>query len=189
MEVHVKAHNFKPSPELLEYVQRRSTKLDRVNERVVEAKLELRHEQNRRDGERYVAQFTIATRGAILRAEDRATEARAAVDLVVDKMARQIKRMHDRKVHRGRRDALSLGQLAVSQLDAIEIEEPDTTEDGLIVRTKRFKIQPMDTAEAVEQLELLGHDFFVYYNPETSRMNVLYRRKDGGYGVIEPDIA
>src|SRR5215213_10295718 len=105
MEVQVKAHNFKPSVELDDYIQRQAAKLDRVNERVVDAKLELRHEQHRREGERYVAQFTIATRGAILRAEDRATEARAAADLVIDKMNRQIRRMHDRKIHRGRRDA------------------------------------------------------------------------------------
>jgi len=189
MEVTVKAHNFKPTAELQDYVQRRAAKLDRVNERIVEAKLEMRLEQNRREGERYVGQFTIATRGAILRAEDRATDARAAVDLVVDKMARQIRRLHDRKIHRGRRDAVGLGEIAAAQIDGDAEQELDAPEDGLVVRTKRFKIQPMDTTEAVEQLELLGHDFFVYYNPDTSRMNVLYRRRDGGYGVIEPELA
>jgi putative sigma-54 modulation protein len=189
MQVQLKAQNFKPSSELHDYVQRRASKLDRVNERVTDAKLELRHEQNRREGERYIAQFTIATRGAILRAEDRAVEARAAVDLVVDKMNRQIRRLHDRKIQRGRRDALSLGELAVSQMDAAELAEPDLDEEREIVRTKRFKVQPMDTTEAVEQLELLGHDFFVYFNADTNRMSVLYRRRDGGYGVIEPEIA
>jgi putative sigma-54 modulation protein len=78
--------------------------------------------------------------------------------------------------------------MAVEQLDLSAEAEVEAV-DGAVVRTKRFMLQPMDPSEAIEQMELLEHDFFVYYNPDTSRMNVLYRRKDGDYGIIEPDIA
>jgi putative sigma-54 modulation protein len=104
-------------------------------------------------------------------------------------MNRRIKRLHERKIGRGRRAAVNLGELAVAQADAVEAAEPDELEVGNVARTKRFKIQPMDVDEAIEQLELLGHDFFIFYNPDAGKLNVLYRRKDGGYGVIEPELA
>lgn len=190
MELQVKTHNVTLSDDLNEYIQRRASKLDRVNERITDAKMELREAPSHRDGARYTAQLTITTRRAILRSEDRGTDIRATVDLAIDKMNRRIKRFHDRKVHRGRRDAVNLGELAVNQADALEALEPADDEAAEpVVRVKRFKMQPMDPDEAIEQLELLGHDFFVYYNPDAGKLNVLYRRRDGGYGVIEPDLA
>jgi putative sigma-54 modulation protein len=188
MELQVKTHNLKLSDDLHEYIQRRASKLDRVNERITDAKIEVREASTHRPDQRFTVQLTISTRRAILRAEDRGADVRATVDLAIDKMNRRIKRFHDRKIHRGRREAMSLGELAVVQAAELETPEP---EDGLgaVARTKRFKIQPMDSDEAIEQLELLGHDFYVFFNPDSGVLNVLYRRKDGDYGVIEPDLA
>jgi putative sigma-54 modulation protein len=194
MELQVKTHNLKLSDEVRGYIEKRVGKLDRINERISEAKFELREEPHHANpNERIIAQFTIATRRAILRAEEKSSDIHAAVDLVTDKMARQIRRFHDRKIHRHRRDAVNLGQLSADLVDGeMEVEPEDVivTSNGVaIVRTKRFPVQPMDTEEAIEQIELLGHDFFVYFNAETSQMNVLYRRKSGDYGVLEPELA
>jgi putative sigma-54 modulation protein len=189
MELQVKTRNVKLSDDLNEYIQRRASKLDRVNERITDAKLELRESPAHRDGVRYTAQLTISTRRAILRAEDTGTEVRATIDMAIDKMNRRIKRFHERKIERGRREAVSLGELAVTQAEELELPEPDDDTTGAVARVKRFKIQPMDSEEAIEQLELLGHDFYVFFNPDSGTLNVLYRRKDGDYGVIEPDLA
>jgi putative sigma-54 modulation protein len=193
MDVTIKAHNFKLTDGLREYVEKRVAKLDRVNERITEAKFEIREQPHHSPNERFRAQFTIATRKAILRAEDRSEDAHAAIDIVTDKMARQIRRFHDRKIHRSRREAVNLGLLAAEQavedVASIALDSDDELEASAIVRTKRFQVLPMDTEEAIEQIELLGHDFFVFYNLDTSQMNVLYRRKGGQFGVLEPELA
>ena len=191
MDLQVKSHNFKLTDDLREYIDKRVSKLDRINERITEAKFELREEPHHAPPQRYIAQFTIATRRAILRAEEKSEEPHAAVDLVAAKMDRQIRRFHDRKIHRSRREAQNLGQLSADliEADAVAEEAIDQEANGAVVRTKRFKVQPMDTAEAIEQIELLGHDFFVFFNLDTNQMNVLYRRREGDFGVIEPELA
>ncbi len=192
MDLQIKAHNIRLSDDLREYIQKRVSKLDRVNERIIEAKFELRQEKSHNPTQRFIAQFTIATPRSILRAEEKNTDPNAAVDIVTDKMSRQIKRFHERKVHRSKRSAVNLGQLAADQsleLLPASFEDDDEAADGVVVRTKRFPVLPMDTAEAIEQIELLGHDFFVFHNHETNQINVLYRRQDGQYGVLEPELA
>ncbi|HYI15222.1 MAG TPA: ribosome-associated translation inhibitor RaiA [Thermomicrobiales bacterium] len=192
MDLQIKAHNIRLSDDLREYIEKRVTKLDRVNERIIEAKFELRQEKTHNPTQRFIAQFTIATPRAILRAEEKNTDPNAAIDIVTDKMSRQIKRFHERKIHRSKRSAVNLGQLAADQSPELlpaSFEDQDEAADGVVVRTKRFPVLPMDTAEAIEQIELLGHDFFVFHNHETNQINVLYRRQDGQYGVLEPELA
>lgn len=189
MDVQIKTQNVRLTDHLRDYVENRVSKLERVHERPTDVKMEIRSEKPRSGGEQFIAQFTIAMRGTILRAEVRNHDQHAAIDQAVDKMERQIRRYRDRKIDRTRRRAVGLSELAVEQAEleaAIPIGEDG---DGAVVRTKRFALQPMDPEEAIEQLELLGHDFFVYFNPDSNQVNVLYRRKDGDYGVIEPDIA
>ncbi|MCO5175524.1 MAG: ribosome-associated translation inhibitor RaiA [Thermomicrobiales bacterium] len=195
MEIQIKTHNLKLNDDTREYIEKRVAKLDKVNERIVDAKFEIRREAHHNPTQKYIAQFTIATKQAVLRAEERNSDITAAVDLVTDKMARQIRRFHDRRTKRDRRSAVGLGQLAADQIqtDATVGVDPGVDEQDsdaeMVVRTKRFDVMPMDTAEAIEQMELLGHDFFVFYNPDSSRMSVLYRRQDGGFGVLEPELA
>ena len=194
MDVQIKSHNMRMSDDLRDYIAKRVGKLDRVNERITEAKFEMRQEKSHNPTQRFIAQFTIATPRAILRAEEKNTDPNAAVDIVTDKMARQIKRFHERKVHRSKRSAVNLGLLAADQSPEllpppIDEEDEELVPNGVVVRTKRFQVLPMDTAEAIEQIELLGHDFFVYHNHETNQINVLYRRRDGQYGVLEPELA
>ncbi|HEU4792083.1 MAG TPA: ribosome-associated translation inhibitor RaiA [Nitrolancea sp.] len=196
MDVLIKTKNVRLTDGLREYIEQRVAKLDRLNERIIDAKLELRCEKNRSGAEEKIAQFTIAAGKTILRAEEKNHDLRTAIDLVVDRMARQTQRFHDKKVFVRRRqrqlaafkpasETPVYGAPAELPVDNIEDEVPVST----LVRRKRFKIQPMGEDEAIEQMELLGHDFFVFYSPDDDQVNVLYRRRDGQYGVIQPDLA
>ncbi len=197
MEVQIKTHNLKLNDDTREYIEKRVGKLDKVNERITDAKFELRQEQHHHPTQKFVAQFTIATKRAVLRAEERSSDITTVIDLVTDKMARQIRRFHDRRTMKDRRAAVGLGELAAAQISpellatgaASADLDGEVEEEAQVIRTKRFNVLPMDTAEAIEQMELLGHDFFVFYNADTSRMSVLYRRQDGGFGVLEPELA
>lgn len=166
------------------HIEERVGRLERVHESPTDAKIEIRSEHNRRGGEQFISQFTIALPGNILRSEVRDRDLLKAVDQSVTKMERQIRRFRDRSIQRGRR-ATSLGELGAEQA----AEAAATPSNGTIVKRKQFEMRPMNTNEAIEQLELLGHDFFVFFNPDSRLVSVLYRRRDGNYGLIEPEIA
>jgi putative sigma-54 modulation protein len=102
----------------------------------------------------------------------------ASIDAIVDKMYRQIVRYKGKRYGRGR------GPGEMPPVEEFEEEEPPR-----IVRTKRFQVAPMDEEEAIEQMELLGHDFFIFFNVDANGINVIYRRKDGNYGLLEPELA
>ena len=188
MKVQIKAKDYKVSPDLRAFIEGRVNKLDRFIGRVTDAKLELTHEHPRTGGDRVTAQLTIATRHSLLRAEEQHAEARRAVDLVVDKMCRRIRRYHSKRADHG--DGRSVRE-ELAEAPALPDLAPDDLdeewgEDRQVVRTKRFALKPMSSAEAVDQLELLGHDFFVFLNADDNQVNVLYRRKNGDYGLIQP---
>ena len=134
--------------------------------------------------ERQVAQITVRDeRGTILRAEERSNDMFASVDAVVDKLYRQINRYRGKR----RRRIRAGGEMMVEEPLPIEAIE-DEDEDRKIVRYKNFPLHPMSADEAIEQMELLGHDFFVFFDTEASAINVLYRRRDGDYGVLQPEL-
>lgn len=187
MDVQIKTQNVKLTDGQRAHIEERVSKLERVQENPTDVKLEVRSVKPRSGGEQFISQFTIAVPGNILRSEVQNHDLLTAVDQSVSKMERQIRRFRDRKIERGRR-ATSLSQLAIEQ-DAAAAAAAELETTGRIVRNKRFDMAPMDTEEAIEQMELLGHDFFVYFNPDSSQVNVVYRRRDGNYGLIEPEIA
>jgi putative sigma-54 modulation protein len=132
-----------------------------------------------------VAQITVRGKGVILRTEERADEMHAAFDAALNNMQRQIDR-YKGKHYRGRGNGQSASDVAMEEM-------PVDDETGellpLVVRRKTFHLVPMNEDEAVEQMKLLGHDnFFVFYNGDTNKINVLYRRRNGTYGLIEPEI-
>lgn len=186
MDVKINVHGDRLTESLRNYIEERIARLDRFNERVIDAKFELRLTKPRSVGEQWIAQFTIATPGRILRSEVREHDQHAAIDKSMDKMLRQIRRYHSKKIDRSKRGATNLGRLAAEQSGMFE--QPESPGDeGIVVRTKRFEFLPMDPEEAVEQMELLEHDFFVFRNADSGQTNVVYRRTDGQYGLIEPD--
>ena len=111
----------------------------------------------------------------------------AFVDLI-DKMHRQIARYKGKRIDRWQGQGPNRGEIEMPPLETDVLEELVGEQERRIVRVKRFAVSPMDEEEAIEQMELLGHDFFVFFNPDSGRMSVLYRRKDGNYGLLEPEL-
>lgn len=131
-------------------------------------------------------EVTIPMSNLLLRAEEQHTDLYAAVDLVVAKLERQI-RKHKTKVNRKFRQEGSQKHIfAELEKEAREARDQEESEEIDIVRTKRFNLKPMDSEEAVLQMDMLGHEFFVFTNADSNDTNVVYRRRDGKYGLIEP---
>lgn len=166
------------SDELHDYIEKKAKRLDKFLNKIDEKRIDLAYVKNAREPEnRFVAQITLRGRGFILRAEERATDMKAAIDQVLDKIERQIER------YKGKRFNNRSG-VPSAELFKDDYEE---TEQALIARRKKFTLLPMDELEAIEQMNLLGHeDFFIFYNANTNSINVLYKRLNGTYGLIEP---
>lgn len=180
MQLIVQGKNVEVSDWLRQYVEKKIGRLDRRLPGIHEARVELSVQNARNQGDRHVVQVTLRSNGAILRAEERSADMQSSIDAVLDKMVRQIDRYKGKRA-RGRSRAV--GAVAASEAEAAEAEF------GKIVRTKRFPVTPMTPDEAIDQMELLGHDFFVFYNPDVEELNVVYRRHDGNYGLLQPEIA
>lgn len=183
MELQVKPHHVPVTAELQTFIDRRLGRLDRYLDRVTDAKLELREDQRRSGGTRQIAQLTIATNFAVLRAEEEAADIHAAVDAVAVKMERQIVRYRSKWKSRRRGHHAPTPDLPPVEGDMDEEEPAETT----ILRTKTFSAKPIDADEAIEQMELLGHTFFAFINARTGETNVVYRRQNGGYGLLQPE--
>jgi putative sigma-54 modulation protein len=185
VSVTIHARDLNVSPRLKEYVEKKVSKLDHYLPTISEARVDLTEAKAARSAaDRQVAQLTVHTRGQVLRAEERKDDIFAAVDAVLDKMQRQIERYKGKRA-RGRGNGASADTVADLADEAVLEPEPPVN----VVRRKRFALTPMNEAEALEQMELLAHDtFFVFYNADSNRVNVLYRRHDGGFGLIDPEI-
>ena len=179
MEVSILSRNLDMTPRLRDYVQQKVERLDRYLPTVEEARVELKVEKTRSANHRQVAQLTVRVRrGAILRAEERTGDMFASIDAVMDKMYRQIARYKGKRQDRWH-----------ASVEELPIEELAEESEGQIVRTKQFEILPMSPVEAIEQMELLGHHFYVFLNADEDAVNVVYRRNDGDYGLLQPEIA
>lgn len=183
-KVDIFTKNIKMTDRLEEYVTRKVTKLYRYLKDIDEARVDLSYIKSARNAsDRQVAQITLHGKGYILRTEERADDTFTAIDAAVDKMQRQISRLKGKRT-RGRGDGIPLSELA-AELPTIE----DKGEQPEITRRKTFSLIPMDELEAIEQMKLLAHeDFFVFYNMDTESINILYRRRDGNYGIIHPKL-
>ncbi|MGI6005742.1 MAG: ribosome hibernation-promoting factor, HPF/YfiA family [Christensenellales bacterium] len=137
------------------------------------------------EGSREIIEVTIPLNGAVLRAQESGYDFYTAVDVVLERLERQMRKHRTRLARRLREDAFESEQ----PVFMAEFDDEQEADDGpRIVRTKRFSVKPMDTEEAVAQMEMLGHTFFVYLDAETERVSVVYKRHDGNYGLIEADI-
>jgi len=183
LEVDLYTRNMDVTDRIQDYVNKKFGKLDRYLPDIEEARVDLSYVKSARSStDRQVAQVTVRGKGYILRAEERADDIFAAMDTAMDKMQRQIERYKGKR-NKGRGDGKSAAEV---------VEPPVVEEEGgegvpQIVRHKTFRMQPMNELEALEQMLLLGHEnFFIFYNVGTNSINVLYRRRDGTYGLIEP---
>ncbi len=189
LEVEIYGRNMEVTERINDYVQKKVTKLDRYLNGVEEARVDLAYVKSARSAaDRQVAQITVRGKGIILRSEERADDIYSALDTALEKLQRQMERYKGKR-HRGRGDGRSAAEVVPAA--TTEVEETEPVEAApVIARRKHFIITPMDEMEAIEQMTLLGHeDFFVFYNVKTNSVNILYRRRDGTYGLIEPEIA
>jgi putative sigma-54 modulation protein len=177
MRLQVKGKNLDVSDSIRSYAEDKLRKLERQLADPTQIELELSVERNPSISANHVAEATIWTKGPTLRAREASADMRASIDQLVDKLERQVQRYRQKRRRRtGRDNGTNLGAgLPVS-------DESET----VIVKTKQFAVKPMAPEEAVLQLELVGHDFFVFENAESGEVNVVYRRRDGDYGLIEP---
>lgn len=179
MELVIKGKNMEISEAVKQYIDRKLGRLDRHLRTITEAEVAIAREMTKSRQHRYVVQVTLNSKGTLLRGEERGMDLFAAIDSVSDVLDRQIERYKGRLYHKGR---------GTSPLKAETSLAPETEQPGRVVKVKRFPVKPMDAEEAVEQMELLGHDFFLFFNSASGQFNVLYRRKGGDYGLIEPEL-
>jgi putative sigma-54 modulation protein len=177
MRLQVKGKNLEVSDSIRAYAERKLAKLDPQLHELTQVELELAVERNPSIAANQVAEATIYTKGPVLRARESTTDMKASIDQLTEKLLRQVKDYRDKRSRRnGRGNGQPEGGPTVTDLDP------------QIVKTKQFVMEPMHAEEAVLQLELVGHDFFVFQNADTNSVNVVYRRRNGGYGLIEPQL-
>jgi putative sigma-54 modulation protein len=173
------------TPHLKEYIEKKLGKLNRFLDTVDEARVDLKYNPSVRSAsDRHIAQFTIRGRNLLLRAEERSEDIYASIDTGLDKLHRQIEK-YKGKHFRGR----SIGDARASDSASGTAVEPAELTPNNIARRKRFIVEPMSEKEAIDQMQMLGHEeFFLFQNMQTGAINVMYRRRDGTYGLLEPEI-
>jgi putative sigma-54 modulation protein len=186
-KVEAVARNMRLTDNTREYVEKKAAKLERYLQEIDEIRVELSHIKAARNAaDRQVAQITVRGKGFILRTEERADDLHAAFDAALDKMQRQVDRYKGKHYH-GRGDGRSAAEVAFEE--ELEVDEDTGELLPLIVRRKKFPVLPMNEEEAIEQMRLLAHDnFFIFFNAEQNAIQILYRRRNGSYGLIEPVI-
>lgn len=203
MKTQIKGRNVTVTPALQEYAAEKVERvhkllLQRKIDEVTRVEIELQVEKNPSIAEPCIAEATVFTRGPVIRARETSTDMYAAIDLVMDKLMRRAKKYHDKRHGKTRKGHdKPVPELEPSpDLAPVSIQDELTGDlagamahagdNGRIVKTKQFALKPMSVDEAALQMELVGHDFFVFTNAESNRTNVVYQRNDGHYGLIEP---
>jgi len=182
IKVDIYPKNIEVTSRISDYIDKKVSKLDRYLPDIEETRVDLEFQKSMRSPtDRQVAQITIRGRGYILRTEERSDDIFAAIDLALDKMHRKMERMKGRRAH-GRGDGTPAAAIASPEVPALEPEEAP-----ILAHRKSFDLDPMDEMEAIEQMKALGHEnFFLFVNSHTNAINVIYSRRDGTFGLIEP---
>lgn len=173
MKVTVIAKNIELTNALKEMVEKKIGKLEKYFEPTVDARATLSVQKNR-----HIIEVTIPFNGVILRAEEATSDMYKSLDLVELKLERQIRKQKTKLSRKNN------GSLKFAEINNIEFKEED---EGKLVKVKKFGVKPMNSEEAILQMDLIGHNFFVYQDADTNKVNVVYKRKDGDYGLLEPE--
>ena len=182
MKTLVKGRNVAVSDDLRAYIERKLRRLDRLAHRGAEAGVELIAQASHSTDQANVVEVTLRLNGDILRSSSRAATPEAALDMVLDKLERQMVRHNERPRTRDHGD----GAVAIAGASAGPIERGADDASPTVVKVKRFDMEPLFEEDALARMDELGHEFFVFLNAESDRICVLYRRRDGRYGLIEP---
>jgi putative sigma-54 modulation protein len=178
MELQITGKNVELTPTLRQSIERKLGKLERHLPNITEYKVEISAEKTKSPEQHFVVQVTLDSNGTLLRGVERGQDLLKAVGKVAAVMNRQIERYKGKLYEKGRGNSLARS----------EFKEEPAQPQRKVVKVKRFAVKPMSVAEATEQMELLGHDFFLFFNAESEELNLLYRRQDGNYGLIEPEL-
>lgn len=173
MQISIVGKNLELTEALRQYAEKKTAKVAKFFEQSpLEAQVSMGVERGK-----HIVEIMVSVEGLLLRGEEKTGDMYASIDGAIEKIERQIHK-HKTRINRRFR--------GVNQVVAVPNETPEVDEPK-IVKTKRFAFKPMSVEEAVMQMDLLGHDFYVFSNSDTDEVNVVYRRKDGNYGLIEPE--
>jgi putative sigma-54 modulation protein len=193
MDVTIQGHNVKVSAALENYARKKLDRLDRYLPNITEVWVDLTHENTKRGEAVNIAQITIRhRRGAILRAEEKVSgDMQAAINMAVDNMYRRIQRFKGKHTRKGNERFSATAEERETAEAIPDVDEYVEAADGdstYVLRRKDVLVAAMNEEEAIEQMELLGHTFFLFFNDATNSINVVYKRSNGGYGVLVPQI-
>lgn len=188
MKILIEGKNIELTGALKDYVNDKFSRLEKHYEHIIkehDVRVKLSTAKNPRITNNNITEVTIFLDGKIVRSEHASEDMYASIDLVADKLERQLHKYKDKvyrsQQHKGR-------PLPNPELTGVLIESGNNKHsyDGKIIKSKRFQLHPLTPEEATVQLDLISHDFYVFVNSKTSQINTIYRRKDGDYGLIEP---
>jgi len=182
MELVLRSRNVDLADPMREYIQKKLDRLGNLLNNVGEARVEITRNETKSPQDKYVVQITLNSDNILLRAEEHEADIRAAIDAATHVIDRQAKRYKDKRYMKKRR------QIKRENGTATNISEvEDENRPAKVVKLKRYNIKAMTADQATEKMELLGHDFFFFFNVESDRFGVVYKRDDGDYGLIEPE--
>jgi len=182
MELQIAGTNMELTPAVRRYVERKLGKLNRHLPGIIESKVEISEEKTKSPQQHYLVRVTVTSGvgGAVFHGEERGEDLFKAIDKVAAIMTRQLEHHKGKLYKQGRGSSLARGELN----EATEPVKPARK----VVKTKQFDVKPMSVDEAIAQMELLGHSFFLFFDADAEEVRLLYRRNDGNYGLIEPEI-
>lgn len=186
MHVIVQGHGIDVTGPLRDYAEKKISKLDEFFKNIQKAEVTLDVRKIENNLRNQVAEITVWVAGKIIRATDGASDMYAAIDQVFAKLERQIEKHKGKLVHEARRQAEKAKEHTREMMQ--ENFKPKEPVGHVIVKVKRFAMKPLTPEEAAEEMELLGHDFYMFLNSKTSEVNTVYRRSTGNYGLIEPEL-
>lgn len=181
MDIKISAKNLKIDADIHEYAEKKLSKLTKYLNNITMMHMELAEEKSRSRLSSYVVQVTLNINGFLLRGVQKDDNLKSAIDAVTDVMERLIDKYKKR---------YAVNKSKVHESIRTIKEENDAIDEGKgpVVKRKRFIVKPMRIEQAIEQMDFLSHDFFLFVNDEDNSVNVVYRRKDGNYGLIQPEI-
>ncbi|HEY0076939.1 MAG TPA: ribosome-associated translation inhibitor RaiA [Abditibacteriaceae bacterium] len=185
--VNIQTFNCEVNDEHRKHIEEKVGNLERLWPKVEEAQIRITEVRGR-----FVTEITLVSGGLITRGEERSGNLRGAFDTALGKLEKQLRRHKDREITRrarnGKENSIPLASLEMAQADAgrDEASHENHEDRDNVVRVKRFALKPMSPEEAVLQMDLLGHNFFVFRDAENNQVSVVYKREHGGYGLIEP---
>lgn len=177
----IRGKNIEITPALKDYVEKKVGKVTKYFDTVGEITALLTVTKGR-----HIVEVTVPIQGMLLRGEESTMDMYTSIDLVIEKLERQIHKHKTKLARRFRAGSFKLETIPAATMPSVH--KQDDSEEYPIVKTKRFAVKPMDVQEAIMQMNLINHDFFVYRDAESEEVNVVYRRKDGNYGLIESGI-